>query len=192
VTEGNGTKKAEIITVTAEVRVVMVGSRQITMSVANQLDWIDWQDIDPMGRVSMKDEDAILGRNPENDALVLASFEPSPSYELPANVVVGRFCSYRRQEANRTVGGDALRVRVLPGNLLPCGRHESERHVYTPCARPWELMWLEGETTVYATPTLSALKRLGPGLIDWKHAEEMSSKYQSLLELPLLVLAGLR
>ena len=42
---------ARIDVLTAEVRVLMVGSRQITVSVARQLDQIEPGDIEPFGRV---------------------------------------------------------------------------------------------------------------------------------------------
>lgn len=46
-----GTTTATVETLTAEVRVMMVGSRQVTLSVAKQLDRVDCADLDPMGRV---------------------------------------------------------------------------------------------------------------------------------------------
>ncbi len=42
---------AEIQALTAQVRVLMVGSRQVTMSVFNQLDCVDLEEVVPMGRV---------------------------------------------------------------------------------------------------------------------------------------------
>lgn len=48
-----GTTTATVETLTAEVRVLAVGSRQITLSVAKQLDDIPWEDLEPMGRVNL-------------------------------------------------------------------------------------------------------------------------------------------
>jgi hypothetical protein len=45
------THEATVEALTAEVRVLMVGSRQITLSVARQLDRIDADAIQPFGRV---------------------------------------------------------------------------------------------------------------------------------------------
>jgi hypothetical protein len=42
---------ARIELLTAEVRVLQVGSRQITLSVARQLDQVDPDDIEPFGRI---------------------------------------------------------------------------------------------------------------------------------------------
>jgi hypothetical protein len=46
-----GVHEATVEVLTAEVRVLMVGSRQITLSVARQLDEIDAGDITPFGRI---------------------------------------------------------------------------------------------------------------------------------------------
>lgn len=46
-----GTATATVETLTAEVRVLMVGSRQVTLSVYRQLDSVDMWDMEPFGRV---------------------------------------------------------------------------------------------------------------------------------------------
>ena len=45
---------AQVKTLTAEVRTLVVGSRQVTMSVYSQLDEVDYDEIEPFGRVSPK------------------------------------------------------------------------------------------------------------------------------------------
>lgn len=50
-----GTASARVEVLTAEVRVLMVGSRQVTMSVYNQLDTVDADEIEPFGRVAPRD-----------------------------------------------------------------------------------------------------------------------------------------
>lgn len=47
---------ATVEVLTAEVRVLMVGSRQVTLSVYNQLDLIDDWQIEPFGRVSSRSD----------------------------------------------------------------------------------------------------------------------------------------
>jgi hypothetical protein len=63
-------------TLTAEVRVLMVGSRQVTLSVYNQLDCIPHRQIDPFGRVNPRDADPgrvyAVGRDPETGVLARA------------------------------------------------------------------------------------------------------------------------
>ena len=48
-------KSATVEVLTAEVRVLMVGSRQVTMSVYNQLDHRPYVEVTPFGRVRPKD-----------------------------------------------------------------------------------------------------------------------------------------
>jgi hypothetical protein len=73
---GNGQHTATVEALTAEVRVLMVGSRQVTMSVYNQLDWatIAELDGDPFGRVHPRDMDSgtlyLVGRHNHTGALV--------------------------------------------------------------------------------------------------------------------------
>jgi hypothetical protein len=65
---------ATVATLTAEVRVLMVGSRQVTMSVYNQLDTADRQDAELFGRVSPKYAQPgylyLVGRHRDNGSLV--------------------------------------------------------------------------------------------------------------------------
>lgn len=51
-------KTATVEVLTAEVRVLMVGSRQVTLSVAKQLDFVPAGEIDPFGRIRMSDSHA--------------------------------------------------------------------------------------------------------------------------------------
>jgi hypothetical protein len=58
---------ATVETLTAEVRVLMVGSRQVTLSVYNQLDEVPYADIEPYGRVRPRDAErgrvCVVGRD---------------------------------------------------------------------------------------------------------------------------------
>ena len=68
------TETATVAVLTAEVRVLQVGRRQITMSVFRQLDRIDPEDIEPFGGVSDGDhytEVAVVGR--DGDGQLVAS-----------------------------------------------------------------------------------------------------------------------
>lgn len=61
------TATATVETLTAEVRVLMVGSRQVTLSVFGQLDRVGIHAIEPFGRVHPRDADAdriyVVGRS---------------------------------------------------------------------------------------------------------------------------------
>jgi hypothetical protein len=60
---GNNTRVTDttVRTLTAEVRVLMVGSRQVTLSVYAQLDTIDADQITPIGRVRARDGLGVIG-----------------------------------------------------------------------------------------------------------------------------------
>jgi len=70
-------KTAMVEVLIAEVRVLMVGSRQITLSVFRQLDFVPWGECEPMGRVNdNRDDDSsrlIVGRA-KDGSLVRAKF----------------------------------------------------------------------------------------------------------------------
>jgi hypothetical protein len=75
------TTTARVEVLTAEVRVLMVGSRQVTMSVYSQLDQVEHHDhIEPFGRVAPRDADSdrvyvvgASGRDADRGTLVRAS-----------------------------------------------------------------------------------------------------------------------
>ena len=72
-----GKSTATVETLTAEVRVLMVGSRQVTASVYGQLDEAEYEDITPFGRVTPKDVAAgyvyVVGKHAETGELIRAS-----------------------------------------------------------------------------------------------------------------------
>lgn len=72
----SGTATVELLT--AEVRVLMVGSRQVTLSVARQLDYVSLDVIEPFGRVRIGDDERIIGSSRDDGTLVLARFERHP------------------------------------------------------------------------------------------------------------------
>lgn len=72
---------ATVETLVAEVRVLMVGSRQITLSVARQLDRVGLGDIDAFGRIELGLDygmGAVIGRQQSTGALVTATYDKSP------------------------------------------------------------------------------------------------------------------
>lgn len=69
-----GNQTATVETLTAAVRVLMVGSRQVTMGVYGQLDHVEYDEIEPFGRVTPKDAQAvnvyIIGKHAKTGELV--------------------------------------------------------------------------------------------------------------------------
>lgn len=66
--------EAHVQVLTAEVRTLVVGSRQVTMSVYNQLDNVSPSEIEPFGRVTPKEMNGVfifvVGRHRTTGALV--------------------------------------------------------------------------------------------------------------------------
>lgn len=76
--------EATVELLTAEVRVLMVGSRQVTLSVARQLDHVGLSGIEPFGRVRIGDsEQVVIGRSRKDGTLVLSTFNPHPMRRVP-------------------------------------------------------------------------------------------------------------
>jgi hypothetical protein len=80
----SGVQTATVETLTAEVHVLKVGSRQITLSVAKQLDEVPYKDMEPMGRVRINRIDPlnfagvisiieVIGRHRQTNSLVYSS-----------------------------------------------------------------------------------------------------------------------
>lgn len=69
---------ATVETLTAEVRVLMVGNRQVTLSVKRQLDWVPAEECEPFGRISDpqdsddKDVVRVIGKRIQGGDLVCA------------------------------------------------------------------------------------------------------------------------
>ena len=67
---------AHVQVLTAEVRTLVAGSRQVTLSVYEQLDEVSYDDVEPFGRVSPRGGEKwkynVVGRNTNNGTLVRA------------------------------------------------------------------------------------------------------------------------
>lgn len=76
-------KTAMVEVLTAQVRVLMVGSRQVTLSVFRQLDEVDFEEVIPFGRVRDRNSDSyrdIIGIHIKDGSLVRAPLQ-RPVYE---------------------------------------------------------------------------------------------------------------
>lgn len=74
---------ATVETLVAEVRTLMVGSRQVTLSVAKQLDTVPLAALRIFGRVRMaKGENHVIGAAPDG-TLALAVYNPGLKHEFP-------------------------------------------------------------------------------------------------------------
>jgi len=176
-----GSKTATVETLTAEVRVLMVGSRQVTMSVYNQLDEVDYDDIHPFGRVRPKGDDSyiwLVGRHEASGTLVRA--------RIPAShKAVAREAGFSSFEHNQ----------------LCCGADEADKAAAKYESKGNATLYIgnghSGTGTELATQNRERAKRLRETaramhdkfLLDarpyWLRVEEAE-------DLPLIVLAGLR
>jgi hypothetical protein len=85
-----GPHEAHVSTLTAEVKSLMVGSRQVTLSVYGQLDCVTDKEIDPMGRVTPKGDDNhvyvfVVGRLKNGGALA-RSWLPKTEHAIKRDV----------------------------------------------------------------------------------------------------------
>lgn len=98
----NASTTATVETLTAEVRTLVVGARQVTLSVARQLDWVSAAILEPFGRVRLlgsagPDHLTAIGRAP-GGALALAGI-------------------YRQRETCRPMPLNGTRVRRCPAHM---------------------------------------------------------------------------
>jgi hypothetical protein len=98
------TTTALVETLTAEVRVLMVGRRQVTLSVAKQLDLVPLAELTIFGRVKLGDVHRVIGVDRDGN-LALASYVPAHRWEV--NNRNQRW--YRRASAIGPVGGFHVR-----------------------------------------------------------------------------------
>jgi len=181
---GAGLKTAEVEVLTAEVRVLMVGSRQITLSVARQLDMVNLTELIPFGRIRTREYDyAVIGKDRTTGTLVVATYHASPPVAtldkswLP-EPIVGCYHVLHPQDYKSLIG---LYVRGWPVEVpremtQSCSVHY--QHPFSKTDRCDPLWNLRGSEK-------AILRRI----------HEMQQAYvphEMAHELPLIVLAGLR
>ena len=171
------TTKAEVETLTAEVKTLVVGNRQITLSVARQLDEVHYEEMEPFGRVRVdKGIVSLIGAHHETGQLVLA--------ELPPNLL-------RRYEHQGAPIPEPPKKYGIGGGV----RFDRNDAV---------VLWLGGWKYQILRDDCELDKSLGRenridvrGQEKWMREEHRrwvteASKTTELHELPLIVLAGLK
>jgi hypothetical protein len=179
---------ATVETLTAEVRVLMVGNRQVTLSVYRQLDTVNLADMEPFGRVNDSKDDGrwLVGKCVETGALVRASFRPWFSF-LPYidesnlsgeitvcwDVHVDRYSVYRLRFGDRQieVSQDVV-ARCEKEDHKLASLYSNSPQVY--CGG-WNPNGLEDQIRAAIVKT-----------------DEVKARHRAAAELPLIVLAGLR
>jgi hypothetical protein len=165
---------ARVEVLTAEVRVLMVGSRQVTLSVYAQLDQVDHGEVEPFGRVAPRDADTdyvyVVGastRDADRGSLVRSRYQIAAQWRRQA-AACRRMIPFARER-------DALKRELAdPANL----------------STQWRLQ-----------DRIRQLDNAMLGFLHWTTAEldetvresAVAAEQAALWEaLPLIVLAGLR
>lgn len=170
------TEIAEVETLVAEVRTLMVGSRQVTMSVFNQLD--ECRTLIPFGRVRSKEPGLwLVGKDPDSSALVRRQiYQPSLPYLDPGPDSWQHFLAHRKvtdqrfRVATSRRGTPLIWLACLTPRRCPDG---------SPGQCPVDVQELQADWERSAADELNAY-------------ETALDEYEALNELPLIVLAGLR
>ncbi len=191
---------ATIEVLTAEVRVLMVGRRQVTLSVYRQLDRVPFDKIEPFGRVRDRDTTygiAIVGRA-KDGILVRATVEPADHTLLTAHPLEWEHWCFHQ-------------ARNDSGYALTQSGHRKSFKITE--RKPWSVVW-------EARPDRSSCKR---DRTEWDYEKncnvklycdvsdetlrtdyiadaeqsldwflEATAEYDKAKALPLIVLAGLR
>jgi hypothetical protein len=166
--------EAKVEVLTAEVRVLQVGRRQVTLSVVRQLDWAEAADVEPFGRVRTSD------KPPGRIRAISASGSSQVKSATPIEIVGSASGVLVRSVCWRTVltctsGGDAACAEIRAINA------ELRRHV--------DRTGLPRMTPEYhrVSDKFSA-----HGVHDWIRYDPDQQTYEKWEALPLIVLAGLR
>jgi hypothetical protein len=205
------TDTATVETLTAEVRVLMVGKRQVTLSVYRQLDKVPFADTEPFGRVQeSKDRDAATVATVGRDATgnLVASIVRRPSwfsgddapdsfnhwlYHTRPNVDRGQWVEVRRDDDGHRL---MWRVRPAPSDCPTDAKPEWRRGLGEDefAVQKWLHAEYEYRSRAGHYCDLSALE------VDWRADAQaeftdlltQQQKFDQAKALPLIVLAGLR
>lgn len=174
------TSSAVVETLTAEVRVLMVGNRQVTLSVYRQLDLVELEEMEPFGRVNDGRDESfefvqVVGSHRATGALVRAR-----AYKLVSEVVP--LSTYRLGGGFVTVcsGGASnyhyrgRAVRFEPNCVKTCGIEGHDWRAKERCSG-WE-------TNGHDAQIEAAIER----------HDSFREQHMAAAKLPLIVLAGLR
>lgn len=162
---------ATVVTLTAAVRVLQVGSRQITLSVAKQLDRVPREELDPMGRVRIGPWHGLIGSRYTDETLVTADFW-TPT---PLNVKV-RVCNHYKSGDLLFLGRKPFIPKDFAWNGYPlrCSHDDGQAQ--------WE------EESLHGRP------KVADALAGFSEAQLMEYTLRCQMDRtePLIVLAGLR
>lgn len=180
--------EAMITTLTAEVRTLVVGSRQVTLSVAKQLDVVPLADLTVMGRVRISSDYTYVIGTAGDGSLAVARYQkpwfPGPRYinadDLTGKVTVcQRLSSDVRGDYHLDVQGVGFRLDSSAAQHCTIPGHERWRNPRQEC---------DGWT---APPEVMIQIKAAVGT---KLRDEIATaaRNKSAAAAPLIVLAGLK
>ena len=123
---------ATVETLTAEVRVLMVGSRQVTLSVVKQLDAVAWDQMEPFGRVRCTNPNVtspvmLIGRHRVDGVLVVAAM-PQTSYRVNVGVLPEPITVCHAIFHDPSLIFEGRRIWVEAESIKECGIHGHLRY----------------------------------------------------------------
>jgi hypothetical protein len=184
-------KSAQVEVLTAEVRALMIGSRQVTLSVYRQLDEVKPQNCEPFGRVrDTKDEPKsaifVVGRDATGSLVRSLVWKPRPpDYATDPPVPFKNWARF-------TSDGPEVAIKIdryprLAAQVLIDGEDQVvwrvDEHVYHGPLPPGRWEYRSPEHAAWA---LSAAQAEVAAL------RETRALYEKWSALPLIVLAGLK
>lgn len=177
------THSPTINTLTAEVRTLMVNNRQVTTSVAKQLDQVDPSRIEPMGRVR-------LGVRDRSDVSVIGRVKGG------ADLVTADYMNPLTRQGNPVIRfGRKSWITVDTTRRHPVGLDGWESGVNSLTNPNGRVAYVSGAVM---TPAHSDVHTVSPAELAQLHADAISewdarvAQSKSFDSLPLIVLAGLK
>lgn len=175
---------ATVETLTAEVRVLMVGNRQITLSVAKQLDVVSLEDLKVFGRIKLGREYEWLIGSDADGRLALAMYDLAvlrrPAYVDSEDLDGGQVTVCSGKRVSPTVGVELAfhgrRIALDERSVNRCGLPKHEYYAQE-----------DNRCTTWAT---NGLER-GITKAIARH-DELVVLVKMARQAPLIVLAGLR
>jgi hypothetical protein len=174
--------EAKVELLTAEVRTLMVGNRQVTLSVAKQLDRIGLEHLDPFGRIRIGDDGNLaIGRDRRSGALAISAFRDyfsDPTVDDLGDCRI-RVCSGNRP--NRNYYSLRYKDRSFRVHAIECDECNIAGHAYGNEKCPGWMM-------VGEDPEVGYLHLL----LRFDEDDAHRARHRAAKDLPLIVLAGLR
>jgi hypothetical protein len=184
--EASAGAAASVNVLTAEVRTLMVGNRQVTMSVFRQLDHVVPAEIEPFGRVQVAGssrEITVVGRGVSSGALVRSSVkqaEPPHSWNRPVDVGLdAQWC---------VLGPHDMFSRPQFAVIAERGAYKATRLI--PSGTPVDSSVPAGQWRYSNGEAEEVVKREAE--YDLDTIQERVTLHAAWKALPLIVLAGLR